>query len=80
MLEPLVAALARTPERVLDPAIRRQTSFFEWAEREAPTETERGLQHLARDLEAGRRPEERHRAERAEIGDAFVLAWTAPAA
>jgi demethylmenaquinone methyltransferase/2-methoxy-6-polyprenyl-1,4-benzoquinol methylase len=75
-----LAALAGTPEQLLDADVRRQTSFFEWAERERPTETEDGLRRLADDLRAGRRPHERHTAARAEIGDAFVLTWTAPEA
>lgn len=72
-----LAALARTPELVLDPAVRRQTSFFEWAAREQPDETARGLAELEADLVAGGQPQERHAARRAEIGDAFVVAWTA---
>ncbi len=75
-----LAALARTPERVLDPDLRRQTGFFEWAVREQPAETADGLRRLADDLGAGRRPEDHHAALRVEIGDAFVLAWTAPEA
>lgn len=70
-----LAALARDPERVLDPAVRRQTSFFEWAEQERPQETIGGLERLAEDLRAGRDPWVRHAPERAAIGDAFVLSW-----
>lgn len=73
-----LAALARVPERVLDAGIRRQTSFFEWAEREQPDETADGLRRLADDVRAGRRPQDRHGTARAEIGDGFVIAWTAP--
>lgn len=73
-----LAALARTPGRVLDQEVRRQTSYFEWAEREQPVETADGLRRLADDLRAGRRPEVRHAAARVEIGDAFVLAWKDP--
>lgn len=71
-----LAALARTPERVLDQALRRQASFFEWAEREHPDETARGLAELEADLRVGEQPQERHAAQRAEIGDAHLVAWS----
>ncbi|HET8929083.1 MAG TPA: class I SAM-dependent methyltransferase [Acidimicrobiales bacterium] len=74
-----LAALGRSPERVLDPDLRRQTSFFEWAEREQPDETARGLSQLAADLRAGHRLEGRHASERAAIGDAWLIAWPAGA-
>jgi len=73
-----LAALGRRPELVLDPELRRQTSFIELAERERPEELARGLARLASDLEAGIRPQDRGAALREEIGDALVLAWRAP--
>jgi SAM-dependent methyltransferase len=52
-----LAALAAHPDRVLDPAVRRQTSFFERLERDRPQELRAGLERLARDIEAGGAPQ-----------------------
>ena len=71
-----MAALLRQPELLLDPDLRRQTSFFEWAERHRPDELAHGLRLLEADLAAGwaRDADERRRLE---LGDASVLTWLA---
>ena len=51
-----LAALAAFPELVADPAFHRQTSVFEWLERDHPDETRRGLERLRADIEAGQAP------------------------
>jgi demethylmenaquinone methyltransferase/2-methoxy-6-polyprenyl-1,4-benzoquinol methylase len=63
-----LAALAAHPELVLEERRRRQTSFFERLARDHPDELRAGLDRLASDLAAGRRPSAR--------GRATVLAWT----
>jgi SAM-dependent methyltransferase len=72
-----MAAMCRRPETLLDPAARRQTSFFEKAEADHPDELARGVDALARDLAAGRRPEDEHPELRRRLGDAVLLTWTA---
>lgn len=72
-----LAALTRRPELLLDPEIRRQTSFVEWATIHCPDELAEGTAQLAADLAAGRRPQDDHADTRAAIGDALVLAWHA---
>ena len=62
-----LAALAAYPERLVDPAWHRQTSYFERLKRDHPDELAAGLARLRADLAAGvapRRP-----------GLASVLAW-----
>ena len=71
-----LGALQRRPRRLLDPAARRQTSYFERLGAENPAELEAGLQRLAADLRAERRPDRERAAARARHGDATVLAWT----
>lgn len=73
-----LAALCRHPELLLDPAIRRQTSFFEWAEDNTPDELARGLERLACQLSAGQRPQDRVVDVRSRCGDAVVMAWIHP--
>lgn len=70
-----LAALCRRPELLLDPAMRAQTSFFEWAERHAPDETASGLARLEADLTAGARPDDDDPARRAALGDAALIVW-----
>ncbi|MCW3047421.1 MAG: Methyltransferase type 11 [Solirubrobacterales bacterium] len=62
-----LAALAARPELVLEERWRRQTSFFERLARDHPDELRAGLDRLATDLAADRRPSGR--------GRATVLAW-----
>ena len=68
-----IGALMRFPERLLDPDLHRQTSFFERVEREHPDEYESGLARLSAELD--RRRDE---TARARYGDATVLAWIKP--
>ena len=63
-----LAALSAFPEKVLDPAWRSQTSYFERLARDQPDELAAGLERLRADIEAGRAPEGH--------GRATVLAWT----
>jgi SAM-dependent methyltransferase len=65
-----LAALAAHPERVLEDRWRRQTSYFERLERDAPGELRAGLERLAGELAAGRGPRAR--------GGGSVLAWRRP--
>jgi SAM-dependent methyltransferase len=73
-----LAALCRQPERLLDPSVRRQTSFIEWAEANVPDELAAALERLAGELAAGHRPQNAAADVRARLGDAVVLAWTRP--
>jgi len=74
-----MAALCRHPELLLDPDIRRQTSYFDHAETDHPDELAAGVRALDRDLAAGRHPDDEVAEVRDRIGDAVVLTWTAPA-
>jgi demethylmenaquinone methyltransferase/2-methoxy-6-polyprenyl-1,4-benzoquinol methylase len=65
-----LAALAAHPERVLEERWRRQTSYFERLERDAPEELRAGLERLASALAAGNGPRAR--------GGGSVLAWEKP--
>jgi SAM-dependent methyltransferase len=65
-----LAALAGHPERVVDPAWHRQTSYFERLERDHPEEMADGLARLRAELAAGTAPR--------RPGPATVLAWTKP--
>lgn len=73
-----MAALCRRPELLLDPEVRAQTSFFEWAGDHAPDETAAGLARLADDLAAGLRPHDDDPGRRAAWGDAALLVWSRP--
>lgn len=73
-----MAAMCRQPELLLDPEVRRQTSFFEWAEAHTPDELDRAVRRLDSELAAGERPQDEVAERRAEIGDAIVLAWRRP--
>lgn len=73
-----MAALCRHPELLLDPEVRAQTSFFEWAEDHVPDKTASGLARLARALAAGERPQDEGAARRAAIGDAVIISWRRP--
>jgi DNA-binding transcriptional MerR regulator len=73
-----LAALCAHPEIMLEADRRRQTSFFERLERDHPEELEAGLVTLRGWLEAGRRPERERAAARERLGDATVIAWSAP--
>ncbi len=72
-----LGSLQRRPELVLDPHLRRQTSYFERLGDEAPDELRAGLDRLRADLAAGVRPERdpARAAARARHGDAAVLAY-----
>ena len=65
-----LAALAAYPERIVDPAWNRQTSFFERLERDHPQELAGGLARIRAELEAGTAPR--------RPGSATVLAGTKP--
>ena len=71
-----MAALCRHPSRLLDPAVRAQTSYFERAERTSPTSSRRGLRRLEDDLASGCRPGEEVAGVRDRIGDAALITWT----
>jgi SAM-dependent methyltransferase len=66
-----LAALAAHPDKVLDPAWRRQTSYFERLERDHPAELRAGLERLRAALDAGDPPR--------ASGGGTVLAWAKPA-
>ena len=76
-----LAALSRSPERVLNAGREGRTSFFGRLRHDAPEELDSGLDTLARDIAAGRRPElDREVLEaRARVGDALIVCWTKPA-
>jgi SAM-dependent methyltransferase len=65
-----LAALSAFPERLIEPAWHRQTSYFERLARDHPAEMEAGLARLRDDLAAGRAPR--------QPGLATVLAWAKP--
>jgi SAM-dependent methyltransferase len=65
-----LAALQAYPEKLVEPAWHRQTSYFERLERDHPGELQTGLARLRADLDAGRAPR--------EAGRASVLAWAKP--
>jgi ubiquinone/menaquinone biosynthesis C-methylase UbiE len=65
-----LAALAAYPERLVEPAWHRQTSYFERLERDHPDELEAGLARLRAELAEGRAPR--------RPGLASVLAWSKP--
>jgi ubiquinone/menaquinone biosynthesis C-methylase UbiE len=73
-----LAALCRQPHLLLDPQVRRQTSFFEWVGEHVPDELDEGLRRLADDIDAGRRPQDDVAGLRDRIGDATVFAWRRP--
>lgn len=73
-----MAAMCRQPETLLDPDIRRQTSFFEHASTHEPDELRAGVTRLEADLAAGRRPQDEDSDRRARLGDAALFVWTAP--
>jgi SAM-dependent methyltransferase len=79
MVDGSLAALCRNPDLLLDPAMRRQTSFFEWAEANSPDEVGAAVDRLKVELAGGGRPQDADAERRAEIGDAIVLAWRRPA-
>jgi hypothetical protein len=62
-----LAALAAHPEKILDPAYQRQTSYFERVERDHPDELRSGLERLAGDIKNGTAPRRK--------GTATVLAY-----
>jgi SAM-dependent methyltransferase len=62
-----LAALSSFPEKVLGPAWRSQTSYFERLARDHPDEMAAGLERLRADIAAGNPPQGR--------GVATVLAW-----
>jgi demethylmenaquinone methyltransferase/2-methoxy-6-polyprenyl-1,4-benzoquinol methylase len=66
-----LAALSAFPERLIDPAWHRQTSYFERLARDHPAEMEAGLARVRRELAEGTAP--------TEPGRATVLAWAKPA-
>jgi ubiquinone/menaquinone biosynthesis C-methylase UbiE len=65
-----LAALAGYPERVVDPAWHRQTSYFERLERDHPEELAAGLTRIREELAAGTAPR--------RPGPATVLVWVKP--
>jgi ubiquinone/menaquinone biosynthesis C-methylase UbiE len=67
-----LAALAAYPERLVDPAWHRQTSYFERLDRDHPDELGAGLARLRDEIAAGTAPR--------RPGLATVLAWGKPAA
>jgi hypothetical protein len=65
-----LAALAGYPERVVDPAWHRQTSYFERLERDHSEDLAAGLARIREELAAGTAPR--------RPGPATVLAWVKP--
>ena len=74
-----IGALCAHPEAMLDPDLRRQTSFFERLERDHPEEHDSGLATLREWLASGRRPEQERQEARTRLGDASVISWHKPA-
>jgi ubiquinone/menaquinone biosynthesis C-methylase UbiE len=76
-----LAALSRSPERVLDAGRNDRTSFFGRLSRDAPDELARGLEALERDVRTGRRPDLDPvvTGARERLGDAVLVCWTKPA-
>lgn len=72
-----IAALCAFPEAMLDPGLRRQTSFFGRLERDHPGQLQAGLTTLRSWLGSGRRPEQERAQARSRLGDASVIAWQA---
>jgi hypothetical protein len=54
-----LAALSAFPEKILDPAWRSQTSYFERLARDHPDEMTAGLERLRADIAAGNPPQGR---------------------
>ena len=65
-----LAALQAFPEKIVDPAWHRQTSYFERLQRDHPDELRAGLARLRDDVEAGSAPR--------RPGLASVYAWAKP--
>jgi len=65
-----LAALQAFPEKIVDPAWHRQTSYFERLQRDHPDELQAGLARLRDDVEAGSAPR--------RPGLASVYAWVKP--
>jgi demethylmenaquinone methyltransferase/2-methoxy-6-polyprenyl-1,4-benzoquinol methylase len=65
-----LAALQAYPEKIIDPAWYRQTSYFERLQRDHPEELEAGLARLRAEVDAGRAPR--------EPGLASVYGWVKP--
>ena len=72
-----IATLCAFPEAMLDPGLRRQTSFFGRLERDHPSQLQAGLTPLRSWLGSGRRPEQERAEARGRLGDASVIAWQA---
>lgn len=75
-----IGALCAFPEAMLDPDLRRQTSFFGRLERDHPRHLETGLVTLSSWLASGRRPEQERAEARRRLGDGSVIAWQATTA
>ncbi len=73
-----MAAMCRRPETLLDPEVRRQTSYFERAATDHPDELADGLAGLKQDLASGRLPQDDDPTRRATLGDAAIWSWTKP--
>jgi SAM-dependent methyltransferase len=65
-----LAALQAFPEKIVDPAWHRQTSYFERLQRDHPEELRTGLARLRDDVETGSAPR--------RPGLASVYAWVKP--
>jgi hypothetical protein len=72
-----IGALCAFPEAMLDPDLRRQTSFFSRLEREHPGQLATGLTTLSSWLGSGRRPGQERAEARSHLGDGSVIAWQA---
>lgn len=72
-----IAALCAFPEAMLDPHLRRQTSFFGRLERDHPRQLQAGLVTLRSWLDSGRHPGQERAEARSRLGDASVIAWQA---
>lgn len=72
-----IAAMCAFPEAMLNPDLRRQTSFFDRLESEHPRQLQAGLTTLTSWLGSGRRPEQERAEARKRLGDGSVIAWQA---
>ena len=78
LLDASIGALCAYPEAVLDPRVRRQTSFFERMERDNPAELADGLARLRAQLDRGESPLTARAEARGRLGDATVIGWVKP--
>jgi demethylmenaquinone methyltransferase/2-methoxy-6-polyprenyl-1,4-benzoquinol methylase len=73
-----IGALCAFPDAMLHPRLRRQTSFFEYLEREQPQQLKAGLKELRAALKDGRSPVQERADARRRLGDGSIISWQRP--